>query len=193
MRDVADVDEYLAGSERWPDEVAALRAVLLATGLDETIRWGKPCYAHDGANVVIVQEFADHLALMFFKGVLLDDPEGVLEAQGPNSHAARRMRFTSVEEVEQLADTVTAYVRSAVAVEEEGTPLPPRPATDRAPELAERLAGDPSLAAAFDDLTPGRQREYDLHVAGAKQSATRERRVDAILPRILEGRGLRDR
>jgi uncharacterized protein YdeI (YjbR/CyaY-like superfamily) len=193
VEDFPDVDTYLEASERWPEEIRALRPVLLAAGLDETIKWGKPCYTHDEANIALVQEFADDLALMFFKGILLDDPEGLLEEVGPNSHAARRMMFTSLEEVEARAVAVAEYVERAVAIEDAGTEVPPRPAEELAPELAERLAGDPELAASFDGLTPGRQRAYNLHVSAAKQSSTRERRVDRIVPRILEGRGLSDR
>lgn len=193
MEDFPDVDAYLAASGQWPHEIRALRRLLLAAGLDEGIKWGKPCYSHDGANVAIVQEFTDDLALMFFKGVLLEDPAGVLEVVGPNSHAARRMTFGSVEEVEGRADLVVALLEQAIAVEEAGTAVPPRPEEDLAPELAERLAQDPELARSFEELTPGRRRAYNLHVAGAKQASTRERRVDGIVPRILEGRGLRDR
>lgn len=193
MEDFPDVDAYLEASERWPHEVAALRPLLLGCGLEEVIKWGKPCYCLDDANIVLMQEFTDHLALMFFKGVLLDDPAGVLHDQGRNSHAAKRMRFTSTGEVEALADVVAAYVREAIAHERAGTALPARPDDELAPELAERLASDDELAAAFEDLTPGRQREYNLHVSDAKQSSTRARRVDKIVPRILSGRGLRDR
>ncbi len=193
MEDFPDVDAYLEASEQWPDEIRALRPLLRDAGLDETIKWGKPCYSHEDANIAIIQEFADDLALMFFKGILLDDPAGVLEEVGPNSHAARRMMLRSVQDVEHRADLVTAYVEQAIAVEEAGTPVPPRPDEELAPELAERLAQDPDLAQSFDELTPGRQREYNLHVSGAKQSTTRERRVDQIAPRILEGKGLRDR
>lgn len=193
MRDVADVDAYLEVAELWPDEIRTLRPVLQASGLDETVKWGKPCYALDGANVAIVQEFSGFLALMFFKGVLLDDPAGVLEDQGPNTHGAKRMTFRSVAEVEDRLELVADYLARAIEVERAGTPLPPRPEQPLVEELQERLADDPELAAAFDGLTPGRQREYDLHVSSAKQAATRRRRVEAVVPRILEGRGLRDR
>ncbi len=193
MQDFADVDAYLAASEQWPQEIRALRPLLLSAGLDETVKWGKPCYTHGDANIAIIQEFADSLALMFFKGILLEDPEGVLEEVGPNSHAARRMMFRSVEEIEARTDVIATYVRAAVAVEEAGTEVPPRPDDEVVEELAERLAKDPELAKAFDELTPGRQRAYNLHVSGAKQSSTRERRVEAIVPRILEGKGLHDR
>ena len=193
MEDFPDVDAYLEAAEQWPEEIRRLRPLLLAAGLEEEIKWGKPCYSHDGANIAIVQEFADNLALMFFKGILLDDPGGALEEVGPNSHAARRMVFTSVEDVETHADLVTGYVQEAIAIEDAGTEVPPRPEEELAPELAERLAQDPELAASFEELTPGRQRAYNLHVSGAKQASTRERRVDKIVPRILEGKGLRDR
>jgi uncharacterized protein YdeI (YjbR/CyaY-like superfamily) len=189
----SDVDAYLEASDQWPDAIVALRPLLLEAGLDERIKWGKPCYTRGDANVVIIQEFADHLALMFFKGILLEDPAGVLEQQGPNSHAARRMTFRSADDVRRSAGLVTAYVAEAIAAEEAGIALPPRPEEVLAEELQERLAGDPELAAAFDELTPGRQREYNLHVSDAKRASTRERRVDGIVSRILAGKGLRDR
>lgn len=193
MEDFASVDAYLDASEQWPDEIRALRKVLLGTGLDEDIKWGKPCYSIDGGNVAIVQEFADHLALMFFKGVLLDDPAGVLQEQGPNTHAARRVPFTSVEEVTDLAEVVVDLVDHAMEVERNDVPLPPRPEPELVAELQERLEADPDLRAAFERLTPGRQREYHLHVGGAKQEATRRARVEKHVDRILAGKGLRDR
>lgn len=193
MEDVPDVDAYIGASETWPAEIEVLRPLLLECGLTEEIKWGKPCYTLDGANVVLIQEFSDHLALMFFKGVLLDDPEGVLHEQGPNTHAARRLQFSSTSEVEARADVVTAYVRDAIAHEQAGTELPARPDLELAPELAERLASDDELARAFEELTPGRRRGYNLYVSEAKQSSTRERRVDKIAPGILSGKGLRDR
>lgn len=188
----AQVDAYLARSQQWPDELAALRPVLLDAGLAEELKWGKPCYAHDGANIAILQEMKGFLALMFFKGALLDDPEGVLESQGPNSRSARRMTFTSVEDVARLADTVRAYVAEAIAVEEAGLAVEPAPELVLVDELQERLAGDAELAEAFDSLTPGRQREYNLHIADAKKAATREARIDRCAPKILAGKGLRD-
>lgn len=188
-----DDEVTLAGSDRWRAEIEVLRPLLRGCGLSEEIKWGKPCYCLDGANIVVIQEFSDHLALMFFKGLLLSDPDGILHDQGPNSHAAKRIRFTSLDDVAALSDVVADYVREAVAHEQAGTALPPRPADVLAPELVERLASDDHLAGAFEGLTPGRQREYNLYVAAAKQSSTRERRVDTIVPRIKSGKGLRDR
>ena len=193
MEHFENVDAYIAASDAWPDQIRALRPLLLEAGLDEEIKWGKPCYTHDGANIAIMQEFTDDLALMFFKGILLDDHAGVLEEVGPNSHAARRMTFTSVEDVETREEAIADYLQQAIAIEEAGTKVPPRPDEELVEELAERLADDPEVAEAFDRLTPGRQRAYNLHVSSAKQAATRLRRVEQIVPRILEGKGLNDR
>jgi uncharacterized protein YdeI (YjbR/CyaY-like superfamily) len=188
-----DVDAYVERSEQWSEELAAIRPVLLDRGLSEEIKWGKPCYVHDGANIAILQEMKEFLALMFFKGALLADPEGVLEEQGPNTRSARRMRFTSVDDVHRLADTVSAYVDEAIEVEQEGLDIGPAPELVLVEELQRRLDRDPELRAAFDALTPGRQREYHLQISSAKQAATREARVDKFAPRILAGKGFRDR
>lgn len=193
MERFPDVDAYLAAAERWPDEIAALRTILLGTGLDETIKWGKPCYVHDGANVCIVQEMAGFLALMFFKGALLADPDGVLEDQGPNSRSARRITFTSTDDVARRADAVRACVAEAIAAETAGLTVEPTPEPDLADELQRRLDTDPALAAAFAALTPGRRRGYALHIADAKRSSTREARVERCVAKILAGRGLQDR
>lgn len=188
-----EVDAYIARSEQWPEEVAALRSVLLGCGLTEAIKWNKPCYAHEGRNIAIVQEMKDFLALMFFKGALLDDPDNVLEEQGPNSRSARRVRFTSTDDVARLAGTVTALVEAAIDVEDAGLQVEPAGAPDLPEELRRRLDEDAALRSAFEALTPGRQREYAIHVSGAKQAATRAARVDKHAARILAGKGLRDR
>ena len=186
------VDAYIARSTRWPEELAALRTVLLGCGLTEEIKWGKPCYSAEAGNIAILQEMKDFLALMFFKGALLDDTAGVLRSQGPNSRSALRIEVTSVDQVDELADTVRAYVAQAVAVEEAGLTVGPAPELELVAELAERLASDAELAAAFDALTPGRQREYNLHIGSAKQAKTREARIDKLAPQILAGKGMRD-
>lgn len=187
------VDAYIARSQKWPDEMSALRSVLLACGLTEEIKWGKPCYCHGDKNIAILQEMNDFLALMFFKGALLRDPDGVLVDQGPNSRSARRIEFTSVDDVVRLGDTVTAYVAEAIAVEEAGLEVGPAPELELVAELQARLAGNPELRAAFESLTPGRRREYNLHIAGAKQAATREGRIDKCVDKILSRKGFRDR
>jgi len=194
MKDYPDVDAYLADSDKWPDEIAAIRPILLSCGLHETIKWGKPCYCiGDDNNVVLLQEFSDHLALMFFQGVLLHDPENVLHAQGPNTHGPKRMKFTSAADIEPLTEVIKTYVDEAIHHARAGTELPPRTDEQLAAELLERLANSDELAEAFYELTPGRQREYNLHISDAKQAETRNRRIDKVVPRILKGKGLRDR
>lgn len=186
------VDEYISGSEKWSSEMAALRQLLLSFELNEEIKWGKPCYTHHGANVVILQEMKRFLARMFFKGVLLSDPEGVLQDQGPNSRSAKRIRFTSVEDVSKLAAAVHRCVEEAVAVEEAGLEIPPAPKLVVTDELKNRLSEDAEFAAGFEALTPGRRREYNLYFSSAKQPKTRQARIDKFAQKILDGKGFRD-
>ena len=187
------VDEYIDRSQQWPKEMAALRPILLDRGLVEEIKWAKPCYVHRGANIAIMQEMKGFLALMFFKGALLSDPDGVLRQQGPNSRSARRVEFTSVADVERLAGVVGALVDDAIRVERAGLGPPPAPELALVSELQDRLDAEPAAMAAFVALSAGRQREYNLYVSGAKQAPTREARVEKCLSGILAGKGLRDR
>ena len=193
MERFPDVDAYLKRSEQWPAEIAALRPVLRGCGLDEEIKWGKPCYCHEGANIVLLQEMKRFLALMFFKGALVEDPDGVLVDQGPSTRSARRIEVTSVDDVERLAGTIEALVAEAVRVEEAGLDVGPAPEPELAEELRQRLDRDSALRAAFESLTAGRRREYNLYVSGAKQAATRAARVEKYVEKILAGKGLRDR
>ena len=187
------VDAYIDRSGQWPDEMTALRPILLKCGLTEDIKWGKPCFSHDGTNIVIMQEMKDFLALMFFKGALMNDPAGVLESQGPNSRSALRMCFRSVADVKRLTKTVKAYIADAIDVEEAGLEVGPAPEVVFVAELQERLDVDKKFKTAFEALTPGRRREYNLHIGEAKQAATRVSRVEKCAPKILAGKGLRDR
>ncbi len=135
----------------------------------------------------------DFLALMFFKGAPLEAPEGILESQGPNSRSALRLTFTSVDDVNRLADTIAAYVEEAIDVEAAGLEVEPAPPVEFCEELQRRIDDDDAFRAAFEGLTPGRQREYNLMIADAKQAKTREARVEKYAPQILAGKGFRDR
>jgi uncharacterized protein YdeI (YjbR/CyaY-like superfamily) len=188
-----EVDAYVRASKRWPEEMNDLRSILLSCGLTEDIKWGKPCYSHKGSNIVILKEMKGFLALMFFKGALLEDPDGVLEQQGPNSRSARRIRVTSLEDVAGFADTVRAYVAEAIDIEDAGLEVGPAPEAIPVDEFRERLDDEPAPRSAFEALTPGRQREYNLHFSGAKRAKTREARVEKYARKILDGKGLRDR
>jgi uncharacterized protein YdeI (YjbR/CyaY-like superfamily) len=187
------VDRYIARSTKWPEEMAAIRALLLGCGLSEDIKWGKPCFSKESSNIAILQEMSAFLSLMFFKGALLTDPKGVLVEQGPNSRSAKRIEFTTVDDVTRLSKTLKAFVNEAIEVERSGITVGPAPELVLVDELQARLDGDPVISAAFASLTPGRRREYNLHIADAKQSKTRITRIDACLPKILAGKGFRDR
>ncbi len=188
-----EVDAYIEKSGKWPDEMAALRPILLGAGLTEAIKWRSPCFSHDGKNIALVQEFNHALSLMFFKGALITDAAGVLIDQGPNSRSAKRMEFTSVHDVHRLADIVSNYVDEAIDIEASGLSVGPAPAPALVAELQDRLDVEPDLRAGFESLTPGRQREYNLHFGAAKQSSTRAARVEKYAAKIRAGKGLRDR
>lgn len=187
------MDAYLARSTKWPKECAHLRAILLDCGLGEALKWGKPCYTHQGKNIAIIQEMKGFVSLMFFKGALLQNDHGVLEEQGDNSRSALRVCFTSVEQVEDRAAALRDLVGQAVAVETAGLVVPKISEWVLVEELRARLDSDPALAAAFAALTPGRQRGYNLHFSGAKRSETRTSRVEKCVAKILAGKGLQDR
>ncbi len=178
-------------TRRWRMETAELTGTLRACGLTEERKWGKPCFTHGGGNIAIVQAFADFLALMFFKGALLPDPERVLESQGENTRSAMRVTFRSVDEVVAKDAAVRALVAAAIDAERRGLQVE-APDLVLVPELVERLDADEELAAGFASLTPGRQRAYNLQIGGAKQAATRHRRIDKYAAQIKAGKGLRD-
>ena len=188
-----EVDAYMDSSRKWPDEMGLVRSILLDCGLTEEIKWGKPCYLHEGRNILILQEMKDFLALMFFKGALLEDPDDVLESQGPNSRSARRICVRSSGDVDRLAATLRNYVVEAIVVEDSGVEVGPAPEVVLVAELRQRLDDNAELEAAFAALTPGRRREYNLHISDAKQAKTREARVEKCVPKILAGKGFRDR
>src|SRR6202012_1034285 len=186
------VAEYIEGMGSWQAEFEALRPVLLRAGLDEELKWRKPCYTHDGSNVVIFQPFKELCALLFFKGALLEDPNGALKEQGDNTRSALRLEFRSVADVTSATRTLEALVQDAIRIEEAGLSVPKRAATDDGPypeELEVLLDADAALRGAWERLTPGRRRGWLLYFNGAKQSKTRLARIERATPRILEGFG----
>jgi uncharacterized protein YdeI (YjbR/CyaY-like superfamily) len=188
------VDAYLKRQEKWRAELTKLRDILRTTGLTEELKWGHPCYTHDGKNVVLIHGFKDYCAVLFHKGALLADPSGVLIQQTKNVQAARQIRFTSTSEVKKLEKTLKAYVRAAVEIERAGRKVPFKKTEDfeLPEELATKLAANAKLKAAFGALTPGRQRAYIFHFSQPKLPATRAARVAKHTPRILKGLGLDD-
>lgn len=187
------VDAFLDGTGRWRDEMRHLHMLALDCGLDESLKWGKPCYSFQGGNVAIVQPFKDRCAFMFFKGVLLDDPEGLLQRPGEHSHAARRLSFAGLGEIAKMEPALRGFIANAIEVERAGRTLPERRESGPIPEeLAEAFARIPGLEQAFSALTPGRQRAYLLYFADAKRAATRLSRVEKCIPGMLAGKGMND-
>ena len=189
-----EVDAFFAELDDWADECRALRPLVLAAGVAEEWKWKQPCYTHGGKNVAMISPFKHHASLSFFQGVLLADSAGLLTPPGKDSQSARQWRFTCVEEIEQQAASITAYVAEAMRLVDAGTAVDfsAKDELELPDELVERFEGVPGLEDAFMNLTPGRQRGFVLHIAGAKQSATRSARVDKHLDRILAGKGIHD-
>ena len=168
-----------------------LRHVSLVCGLTEELKWGKPCYTFQGSNIVIIQGFKEFCALLFCKGALLKDPNGVLKKFG--WQAARRIPFTKVREIGEMEPILKAYIYEAIEAEKAGLEVNLKKNPEPIPEeFQNRLDKIPALKTAFDALTPGRQRGYILYFSGAKQSKTREARVEKCMPQILNGKGLND-
>jgi len=187
------VDEFLKRAKAWQGEMQKLRAILLESGLSEDLKWGKPCFMFEGANIAILQPFKEHCSLMFFKGALLEDTRGLLRSQGENTQSALRLEFTSEAQIKK--SVVASYVKSAIAVEKQGLKVDfkAKRELELPEELTQILKKDRKLARAFESLTPGRQRAYVMHFAGAKEPQTRIARIEKCAPLILAGKGLNDR
>lgn len=178
----------------WGAEKRALRAILADTPLVEALKWGQACYTFDGANVAIIGGYSDGCRLAFFKGTLIDDPEGALILTGPNSRASKYFSFQTAEEIDSRADQIRDYVTRAIAVEKSGQKVHfAKDDLESPEELTDRLDSDQAFRAAWEALTPGRRRGYVLYFSGAKQAATRINRIDKHAPRILQGKGMHDR
>ena len=179
---------------RWTAELELLRMLVLESGLKEEAKWGVPCYTYKQKNVALVSAFNDYCAISFFKGVLLDDPQALLQKPGPNSQASRLLKFTSLEEIEHVAPHINALLQHAIEVEEAGLKVEfirnPEPLPE---ELEQKFAEDPTLKTAFEALTPGRQRGYILFFSAPKQSKTRVARIEKSVGKILNGEGLHDK
>jgi len=188
------VNWFFDSDTPWKKAYQRLRTILLNCGLTEDLKWGCPCYAVNEKNVVLIHGFKEYCALLFHKGALLRDAEGILVQQTENVQSARQIRFRSVDEVNRLERILSEYVREAAQVEMAGLKVPLKKTSEfKMPEeFALKLKASPALKKAFHALTPGRQRGYLLHFSSAKQSATREARIERNVERIMAGRGLED-
>lgn len=188
------VDFYFSKSEKWQKEIKKLRTIVLDCQLNEELKWGVPCYTFQKSNIVLIHEFKEYCALLFFKGALLNDANGILIQQTENVQSARQIRFTHIQEIIDLEPVLKTYIYEAIEVEKAGLKVELKKTKEfNVPEEFEtKLNTDSDLKTAFYALTPGRQRGYLLHFSAAKQSKTRESRIEKSIPQILNGKGLDD-
>jgi len=188
------VNFYFTKAKKWRDEFEALRRIILDCHLTEDLKWGCACYTFEDSNIVLIHGFKEYCAMLFFKGALLKDPKGILVQQTKNVQAGRQIRFTNVSEIVKLEPVLKAYIKESIDVEKAGLKVEKKKTVEFSvpEEFQTQLDKKPILKKAFAALTPGRQRGYLLHFAGAKQSTTRASRVEKWIPQILSGKGLDD-
>jgi uncharacterized protein YdeI (YjbR/CyaY-like superfamily) len=188
------VDFFFTKAKTWQKEFEKLRKIILDCPLTEELKWGQPCYTSQNRNIVLIHGFKEYCALLFFKGALLKDADGILIQQTERVQSARQIRFTNVREIVQMEPILKAYIDEAIEVEKAGLKVKLKKTSDFAipEEFQKKLDAIPALKTAFDALTPGRQRAYIFFFSAAKQSKTRESRVEKWLPQILDGKGLDD-
>jgi uncharacterized protein YdeI (YjbR/CyaY-like superfamily) len=189
-----NVDFFFNSAKQWQEEYKKLRTIALDSGLSEELKWGSPCYTLEGRNIVLIHGFKDYCALLFFKGALLKDTNGILIQQTANVQAARQIRFTNVGQIMKLKTSLKAYIQEAMEVEKAGLKVTLKKSSEfkMAEEFKKELDESAALKKAFYALTPGRQRAYLLHFSKPKQSQTRISRVEKCKPQILKGKGLND-
>lgn len=188
------VDFFFNKDSRWQKEYIQLRKIILDCGLAEDLKWGCPCYTFENRNIVLIHGFKEYCALLFFKGALLQDTNGILIRQTENVQSARQVRFTGAGEISKMKTVLKAYIYDAIEVERAGLKVKLKTTSDfKMPEeFRKKLNEDPALKKAFEALTPGRQRAYIFYFSQAKQSKTRESRIENYRQQILNGKGLND-
>jgi uncharacterized protein YdeI (YjbR/CyaY-like superfamily) len=188
------IDAFISRSEKWQEELAKLRMIVLDCELTEELKWGVPCYTLHNSNVVLIHEFKEYCAVLFVKGALLHDTHGILIQQTENVQAARQIRFTNLREIIELETVLKAYIYEAIEVEKAGLKVEYKKTAEYIipEEFQHKLDEMPALKTAFEALTPGRQRAYLFNFSQPKQSKTREARVEKYIPQILIGKGLDD-
>ncbi|MBU5210736.1 hypothetical protein BLX88_08115 [Bacillus obstructivus] len=189
------VEEFFSISKKWKEEYVKLREIVLDCGLTEEYKWMHPCYTYETKNIVLIHGFKEYCALLFHKGALLQDTNGILIQQTENVQAARQIRFTNVQEIIELETILKSYINEAIQVEKAGLEVNFKKNTEmKIPEeLQNKFNEIPELKTAFEALTPGRQRAYTLYFSSPKQSKTRESRIEKYQQHILNGKGLNDK
>ena len=188
------VEFYFTKAKTWQKELEQLRSIVLDCGLTEELKWGCPCYTFEKKNIVLIHVFKEYCAYLFFKGALLNDANRILVQQTKNVQSARQVRFINVREIVKLERILKAYIYEAIEVEKAGlkVDLKQKAELEFPEEFQKKLKENPRLKTAFNALTPGRQRAYNLYFSAAKQSKTRESRIEKYIPQILKGKGIND-
>lgn len=188
------VDFFFDKAGKWQKEYKALRTIVLECGLTEELKWGKPCYTFKNSNVLLIHGFKEYCALLFHKGALLNDADRILIQQTENVQSARQIRFTNLREIVEMEAMLKAYIFEAIEVEKAGLKVNFKKTEEfnMPEEFQKQLDKNPALKTAFESLTPGRQRGYLLYFSSAKQSKTRESRIEKYIPQIFDGKGLND-
>ena len=188
------VDFYFTQANKWQEEIRKLRMIILDCGLTEALKWGVPCYTFENGNIVLIHVFKEYCAVLFFKGALLNDANGILIQQTKNVQAARQIRYTSFQEIVEMEAILKAYIYEAIEVEKAGLKVDLKKTSEftMVQEFQKKLDELPALKTAFAALTPGRQRAYMLYFSAPKQSKTRVSRIEKSIQQILNGKGLND-
>ncbi|MFE6078489.1 YdeI family protein [Paenibacillus sp. NPDC057886] len=188
------VEGYLKKLKTWKEESTKLREIILDCELTEDMKWMHPCYMLNGKNIVVIHGFKEYVAVLFFKGALLKDTHGILVQQTENVQAARQIRFTNMEQIVEQEDILKAYIQEAIEVEQAGLQVEMKKTAEYTipEELQQQFDENPAFQAAFEDLTPGRQRAYLYYFSQPKQSKTKVSRIEKYMQPILEGKGLND-
>ncbi|MCD8807814.1 YdeI family protein [Mammaliicoccus sciuri] len=188
------VEAFMQREKKWKDEFERLREIIRECDLEEDYKWMHPCYTLKGKNVVLIHGFKEYCALLFHKGSLLKDPEKILIQQTKNVQAARQLRFTNVDQIKEQRDIIKVYVEEAIELEKSGAKVELKKTEEyeMPVELQEQLDQNSNLKEAFNNLTPGRQRQYIYYISQAKRPATRVSRVEKYIDHILDGKGLND-
>jgi uncharacterized protein YdeI (YjbR/CyaY-like superfamily) len=191
----SQVDEFIANAKKWQQELNTLRHIILSCGLVEDLKWKQPCYTINNKNIVLIHGFKNYVAIMFFKGVLIQDADGILIQQSENVQATRQIRFTDNKQILALEKTIKANIYEAIAIEQAGLKVISKTGVEPLvlpTELLEKFKENKKFQTAFEALTPGRQRAYNMHFTAATQSKTRTNRIEAYQNRILSGIGMND-
>ena len=194
MKRAKSVEDYIAAAGSWSAELEQLRNILQSTGLEEAVKWGAPCYVLDGKNVVGIGAFKSYFGLWFFQGALLTDKNNkLINAQEGKTQAMRQWRMQSAEDIKPRV--IRSYVKESIALARAGKEIKANRAKPLVipAELKKALAKNKPAALAFKKMRPGLRREYANYIAEAKRDATRQRRLQKILPMISQGTGLNDR